>query len=51
LATRGDVVMITGRGHEPYQTFTETLKIPFKDRDITLDIILSKINKNHNSRE
>jgi UDP-N-acetylmuramoyl-L-alanyl-D-glutamate--2,6-diaminopimelate ligase len=47
LATRGDVVLITGRGHEPYQIFTETLKIPFKDRDVALDIILSKINKNH----
>jgi len=51
LATRGDVVLITGRGHEPYQIITDTLKIPFKDRDITLDIILSKINKNHNSRD
>ncbi|MGQ9856691.1 MAG: UDP-N-acetylmuramoyl-L-alanyl-D-glutamate--2,6-diaminopimelate ligase [Fervidobacterium sp.] len=47
LATRGDIVLITGRGHEPYQIFTNTLKIPFKDRDVTLDIILSKINKNH----
>ncbi|MGB4755098.1 MAG: UDP-N-acetylmuramoyl-L-alanyl-D-glutamate--2,6-diaminopimelate ligase [Fervidobacterium sp.] len=51
LATRGDVVLITGRGHEPYQIITDTLKIPFKDRDITLDIVLSKINKNHNSRD
>jgi len=47
LATRGDVVLITGRGHEPYQVFTDTLKVPFKDRDVALDIILSKINKNH----
>lgn len=47
LATRGDIVLITGRGHEPYQIFSDTLKIPFKDRDVALDIILSKINKNH----
>ncbi len=47
LATRGDIVLITGRGHEPYQIFSDTLKVPFKDRDVALDIILSKINKNH----
>jgi len=47
LATKGDFVLITGRGHEPYQIFSDTLKIPFKDRDVALDIILSKINKNH----
>ncbi|WP_346774414.1 UDP-N-acetylmuramoyl-L-alanyl-D-glutamate--2,6-diaminopimelate ligase [Fervidobacterium sp. 2310opik-2] len=51
LANRGDVVLITGRGHEPYQIFSDTLKIPFKDRDVALDIILSKINKNHYSRD
>ncbi|MGC8820940.1 MAG: UDP-N-acetylmuramoyl-L-alanyl-D-glutamate--2,6-diaminopimelate ligase [Fervidobacterium sp.] len=51
LATRGDVVIITGRGHEPYQVFSDTLKIPFKDRDVALDIILSKINKNHHSKD
>ncbi|MEN3042691.1 MAG: UDP-N-acetylmuramoyl-L-alanyl-D-glutamate--2,6-diaminopimelate ligase [Fervidobacterium sp.] len=51
LATRGDVVLITGRGHEPYQVFSETLKIPFKDRDVALDIIFSKINKNHSSKD
>lgn len=47
LATRGDVVLITGRGHEPFQIMSDTLKVPFKDRDVALDIILNKINRNH----
>ncbi len=51
LATRGDVVIIAGRGHEPYQIFSDTLKVPFKDRDVALDIIISKINKNHLSKD
>ncbi len=51
LASKGDVVLITGRGHEPYQIFDDTLKIPFKDRDVALEIILSKINKAGYSRD
>ncbi|ANQ53614.1 UDP-N-acetylmuramoyl-L-alanyl-D-glutamate--lysine ligase [Thermosipho sp. 1063] len=45
LANRGDVILIAGRGHEPYQVFNENYKVPFKDRDVTIDIIYKKINK------
>ncbi|MDK2886993.1 MAG: UDP-N-acetylmuramoyl-L-alanyl-D-glutamate--2,6-diaminopimelate ligase [Thermosipho sp. (in: thermotogales)] len=45
LANKGDVVLITGRGHEPYQIFNDDHKIPFKDRDVAIDIIFQKINK------
>ncbi|MBB6062830.1 UDP-N-acetylmuramoyl-L-alanyl-D-glutamate--2,6-diaminopimelate ligase [Thermosipho japonicus] len=45
LANRGDVILIAGRGHEPYQVFDENHKVPFKDRDVAIDIIFQKINK------
>lgn len=45
LANKGDVVLIAGRGHEPYQIFNDDHKIPFKDRDVAIDIIFQKINK------
>ncbi|ABR30527.1 UDP-N-acetylmuramoyl-L-alanyl-D-glutamate--lysine ligase [Thermosipho melanesiensis] len=45
LANRGDIILIAGRGHEPYQVFDENYKVPFKDRDVAIDIIYKKINK------
>ncbi|WP_073073346.1 UDP-N-acetylmuramoyl-L-alanyl-D-glutamate--2,6-diaminopimelate ligase [Thermosipho atlanticus] len=45
LANKGDVVLIAGRGHEPYQIFDDNYKKPFKDRDVAIDIIFQKINK------
>lgn len=45
LANKGDVVLIAGRGHEPHQIFSGDHKIPFKDRDVAIDIIFQKINK------
>ncbi|QTA37137.1 UDP-N-acetylmuramoyl-L-alanyl-D-glutamate--2,6-diaminopimelate ligase [Thermosipho ferrireducens] len=49
LANKGDVVLIAGRGHEPYQVFDDHRKIHFKDRDVAMDIILHKINKGEKS--
>ncbi|MBO8161410.1 MAG: UDP-N-acetylmuramoyl-L-alanyl-D-glutamate--2,6-diaminopimelate ligase [Thermosipho sp. (in: Bacteria)] len=45
LANKGDVVLIAGRGHEPYQIFDDSYQVPFKDRDVAIDIIFQKINK------
>jgi len=45
LANRGDMVIVAGRGHEHFQVFSDDKKIPFKDRDVILEIIQEKIRR------
>lgn len=45
LANRGDMVIVAGRGHEHLQIFSDDKKVPFKDKEVILDIIREKLRR------
>ncbi len=45
LASRRDVVLIAGRGHEEYQVFNDDMKVPFKDAEVVREIAREKLKK------
>ena len=45
LASRRDVILVAGRGHEEYQVFSEDMKIPFKDAEVVKEIARERLKK------
>ncbi len=45
LASRRDVILVAGRGHEEYQVFSEDMKIPFKDAEVVREIARERLRK------
>jgi UDP-N-acetylmuramoyl-L-alanyl-D-glutamate--2,6-diaminopimelate ligase len=47
MADPGDVVLIAGKGHEDYQEFENSRRIPFSDPDIVREYNESKGKDQH----
>ena len=41
IASKGDIVVIAGKGHENYQIIKDKV-LPFNDREVVLDILRKK---------
>ncbi len=45
LASKRDIIIIAGRGHEDMQVFAPGREVPFKDREVVWELLQKKITK------
>ena len=45
LASKRDIIVIAGRGHEEFQIFSESKIVPFKDSEVVREIVSRKVGR------